>query len=789
MKTLVLSFLVVMGLILCGQAQVVSDFETGTPDGWTSEGDGIYYWESGTGNPGGCMRVDDDATGNMNRAFAPLKFLGNWSLAGATDTLKADIFLHKIATTYVTSNFVFRIAGPGGQATAILSPTPASDVWTHYKVSLSSTDWQLNSGTWNGLMQNVTTLIVTMEYISGDEYNRLDNVSLSFTPVLQPVVPVICSGFEEGGFDGWYFQGTGSVSNQSSGGSPGHYIQVSNGSATGYAFAPTKFLGVWTSLDNHAAEICFDLLVTTTGALQANDAFLRISGPGGIAKIAMTAGLQAAFGQWHTFAYPIQASAWTMESGTWSALLEQVSELRICLEFSASAETVGLDDFCLSNIPPVADFSADYTYTFVGNPVQFTDLSDKVPTSWSWNFGDGSVSAVQNPSHTYLQPGTYPVSLTATNYFGSDTETKTGYITVAGPTGCDLFSDNFSLASLQPAWTTINGTWGISSGTLRQTSNYYGTPINDGCYAITGGVLWDNYVIAADLESTDDDQIGLVFRFQDTQNMYMFMWTLQTPFRALYKWVGGVGTILASDSVGYAKNTWYHVELGGYGGNIGLRIDGQLILTATDNTWASGKPGLYCRGNQNSLYDNVVVECAIWDTVAPGNVTIGSGQSECYEATNVLTTGGDGAAFVVQPGGSALLVAGQSIRMLPSTLAVAGGYLHAWISGETYCPFPPADQGFITQMAGDNSPVARGGNLTLHPNPATGLFYVDMPAGEGFGMTILEIFDVTGERVLSRKWLAGATVAADLNGRPSGLYLVRVTRDSRIFTGKIILTP
>jgi PKD repeat protein len=82
--------------------------------------------------------------------------------------------------------------------------------------------------------------------------------------------------------------------------------------------------------------------------------------------------------------------------------------------------------------PPVADFSADPTTVQVGNSVQFTDFTTNSPTSWSWTFNGGtpSSSSSQNPQVTYNTIGTYTVSLTATNAVGSDTETKTNYITV-----------------------------------------------------------------------------------------------------------------------------------------------------------------------------------------------------------------------------------------------------------------------------------------------------------------------------------------------------------------------
>jgi len=49
-----------------------------------------------------------------------------------------------------------------------------------------------------------------------------------------------------------------------------------------------------------------------------------------------------------------------------------------------------------------------------GKKVTFKDTSSGVkPTKWNWNFGDGSRSTAQNPTHTYKKTGTYTVCLTA----------------------------------------------------------------------------------------------------------------------------------------------------------------------------------------------------------------------------------------------------------------------------------------------------------------------------------------------------------------------------------------
>jgi PKD repeat protein len=82
---------------------------------------------------------------------------------------------------------------------------------------------------------------------------------------------------------------------------------------------------------------------------------------------------------------------------------------------------------------PVADFTSDRQVICAGQTVNFTDLSAYVPTSWSWSFTGGTpaTSTLQNPSIVYNTPGTYAVTLTATNVNGSDVETKTAYITVS----------------------------------------------------------------------------------------------------------------------------------------------------------------------------------------------------------------------------------------------------------------------------------------------------------------------------------------------------------------------
>jgi beta propeller repeat protein len=83
--------------------------------------------------------------------------------------------------------------------------------------------------------------------------------------------------------------------------------------------------------------------------------------------------------------------------------------------------------------PPVSNFTSNGTTGAAPLSVEFYDTSLGEDLSYLWEFGDGNTSDEQNPVYVYLTPGTFNVSLTVTNQDGSDTETKSDYITVSVP--------------------------------------------------------------------------------------------------------------------------------------------------------------------------------------------------------------------------------------------------------------------------------------------------------------------------------------------------------------------
>lgn len=118
--------------------------------------------------------------------------------------------------------------------------------------------------------------------------------------------------------------------------------------------------------------------------------------------------------------------------------------------------------------------------------VVFTDLSSNLPSTWLWDFGDGSFSSLPSPFHYYAAPGTYQVCLITGSICGSDTSCQTVTVTCAAPIAA--FSEQITGATVQLSDLSTNApdTWAWdfgdgNSSTLQNPSHTY--PV-DGTYTI-----------------------------------------------------------------------------------------------------------------------------------------------------------------------------------------------------------------------------------------------------------------------------------------------------------------
>lgn len=94
---------------------------------------------------------------------------------------------------------------------------------------------------------------------------------------------------------------------------------------------------------------------------------------------------------------------------------------------SASAASRPVANFYSQQIDQVIGYRDSLQ---VGTSYRFSDLSTNNPTSWLWDFDDGSTSTLKNPSHAYRAMGGYTVTLNVRNSAGSSTKIRYGYALV-----------------------------------------------------------------------------------------------------------------------------------------------------------------------------------------------------------------------------------------------------------------------------------------------------------------------------------------------------------------------
>jgi PKD repeat protein len=162
-------------------------------------------------------------------------------------------------------------------------------------------------------------------------------------------------------------------------------------------------------------------------------------------------------------------------------------------------DNINLTGVVLS-VPPVASFTASATTICAGQSVTFTNTSTGSPTSYSWSFpgGNPTTSTATNPTVSFVNSGTYTVSLVATNASGSNTATQTIIVT-ANPT-VSVPSQTIcsgSTATLQAVGTPSGGTYTWSTGgsgpsitvTPTATTTYTVTYTVNGCSATQAAIV------------------------------------------------------------------------------------------------------------------------------------------------------------------------------------------------------------------------------------------------------------------------------------------------------------
>jgi len=153
------------------------------------------------------------------------------------------------------------------------------------------------------------------------------------------------------------------------------------------------------------------------------------------------------------------------QSGTYSVSLTVSNAGGSNMTTKASYITVGSPPAATPPAAPDAQFTANTTSGVAALSVDFTSTSTGAIDSYFWEFGDGTTSTEQNPTHSYAAAGTYSVSLSVTGPGGSNSQAKANFITADAPTPAGPQATPSSLASGDASG---GGGGGCTIGTTQQ---------------------------------------------------------------------------------------------------------------------------------------------------------------------------------------------------------------------------------------------------------------------------------------------------------------------------------
>ncbi len=116
---------------------------------------------------------------------------------------------------------------------------------------------------------------------------------------------------------------------------------------------------------------------------------------------------------------------------------------------------------------------------------------------------------------------------------------------------------------------------------------------------------WSNYQLQMQVRSNLPGKIGIIFRHQDEQNYYQFIWDLRYHKAQLIKRHNGYVTLLAQHVFPYDPWQSYQVEITAVANTLQTIINGQRLFAVTDSDVPQGRVALNCEYDQSACFGDI----------------------------------------------------------------------------------------------------------------------------------------------------------------------------------------
>jgi M6 family metalloprotease-like protein len=192
---------------------------------------------------------------------------------------------------------------------------------------------------------------------------------------------------------------------------------------------------------------------------------------------------------------------------------------------------------------------------------------------------------------------------------------------------------------------------------------------------------------------------------------------------------------------------------------------------------------------------SITAETSVGYNTLVAHVTLGDGQTDCWNALENITVAGPTYSVVLQSGSESNFIAGESINFKEGFHAQEGSLMHAYITTTAdYCSSLPAPavanapvekSTIIAEQPGkEKNKIGSNKQVKIFPNPNNGKFFVELTNFEG--ISEVSVTNMSGAMV-RRLLTTGDKVDIELPMLHRGIYFVSIKNGNTVTSKKFVV--